>query len=561
MIDSKSTSPEALASLDLEATSRESDAKRVNPISGAEAATEAELNMGLLQSIKLYPQAIFWSMFFSTAVIMEGFDKTLLNNLYAYPVFQRRFGELQPDGSYQLTSAWQSGLSNGALVGEICGLFLNGIIADKFGYRKTMIGGLIAVTCFVFILFFAPNLPVLLVGEILIGVPWGIFQTLTVTYASEVCPTHLRAYLTTYVNLCWVIGQLIASGVLRAMVDRTDEWGYRIPFALQWMWPVPLIIGIFFAPESPWWLVRKERLEDAREAVLRLTSSNVMQRGGFNPDEYIAMLVKTNETEKEINAGTTYADCFKGTDLRRTEIVCGTWAVQTLCGSTFMGFSTYFFQQAGMAVENSFNMSLGQYSIGFVGTVLSWVLMKHFGRRTLYLTGQLTMCLTLLTIGFTSLAGRSNVGAQWAIGSLLLVYTFFYDCTVGPVCYSLVSELSSTRLKTKTVVLARNLYNITGIVTNILTPNMLNPSAWNWGAKAGFFWAATCFLCFVWTYFRLPEPKDRTYLDLDVLFERGVSARKFSKTSVSSLRDEHVESSVNSVKEHGVTQIEKRLTS
>lgn len=53
-------------------------------------------------------------------------------------------------------------------------------------------------------------------------------------------------------NLCWVFGQLIATGVLTSMLKRTDEWGYRIPFAIQWMWPLPLIVGICFAPESPW---------------------------------------------------------------------------------------------------------------------------------------------------------------------------------------------------------------------------------------------------------------------------------------------------------------------
>ena len=61
---------------------------------------------------------------------------------------------------------------------------------------------------------------------------------------------------------------------------------------------------------------------------------------------------------------------------------------------------------------------------------------------------------------------------------------------------------------------------------------MLNPSAWNWGAKSGFFWAGMCFLCIVWCYFRLPEAKDRTYGELDILFEHGVLARKFASTSV-----------------------------
>lgn len=100
--------------------------------------------------------------------------------------------------------------------------------------------------------------------------------------------------------------------------------------------------------------------------------------------------------------------------------------------------------------------------------------------------------------------------------------------------YSLVAEIPSTRLRNKTVVLARNLYNITGVVANVLTPHMLNPNAWNWGAKAGFFWAGTGALCAVWTYFRVPEPKGRTYAEMDMLFDAQTSARKFKETSVES---------------------------
>lgn len=184
-----------------------------NVVHEAAAATESEQNMTLFQSIKLYKKACLWSVFLSMCIIMEGFDVVLLGNLFAYPPFQRKFGVEQPDGTYQLTAAWQSGLSNGTLCGQILGLFLNGIIADRFGYRKTLIGALIGCIGFIFIIFFSESLVQLLIGEIFIGIPWGVFQTLTTTYASEVCPTHLRAYLTTYVNLCWVLGQFIASGV------------------------------------------------------------------------------------------------------------------------------------------------------------------------------------------------------------------------------------------------------------------------------------------------------------------------------------------------------------
>lgn len=177
----------------------------------ARHGAEAEHKMTLWQGLRTYPHAVGWSIFFSTAVIMVGFDIVLIGSLWAVGPFQRAFGEQLPNGEYQLTAAWQAGLANGALVGEILGLFINGIVCDRFGYRKTIIGALILVICFVFIVFFASSLPVLLVGEILLGIPWGVFQTLTTTYASEVCPVVLRPYLTTYVNLCWVLGQLIAS--------------------------------------------------------------------------------------------------------------------------------------------------------------------------------------------------------------------------------------------------------------------------------------------------------------------------------------------------------------
>jgi SP family general alpha glucoside:H+ symporter-like MFS transporter len=194
--------------------------------------------------------------------------------------------------------------------------------------------------------------------------------------------------------------------------------------------------------------------------------------------------------------------------------------------------STYFYVQAGLPQKMSFNMSLGQYALGLVGTILSWALMIKIGRRTLFLGGLCSLFACLLIVGFTSIPRQPNTAASWATGSMLLVYTFLYDSTVGPVVYSLVSELSSTRLRAKSVVLARNVYNMFSIINGVIFPYMLNPTAWNWKGKSGFFWAGTCFLCICWAFFRVPEPKGRTYGELDVLFETGVSARKFASTKV-----------------------------
>lgn len=512
-------------------------------INNARKATDKEHNMSLLQGIKLYPKAVLWSILISTCICMEGYDVCLLSNFYAFPQFNKKYGQQLPDGTYQIPAPWQAGLSNGANVGEIIGLFINGWVSERFGYRYTVMTCLTLIIALTTIFFTAQSVVSIQVAEILCGIPWGVFQTLTITYASEVCPVALRGYLTTYVNFCWGLGQVIGIGVIKSMLPRQDQWSYRIPYALQWMWPVPLLIGILLAPESPWWLVRKGRIEDAKRALLRLTSLN--RETDFDADETIAMMVHTTALEEKITAGASYFDCFRGADLRRTEIVCMVWAIQNLSGNSFSGYSTYFLEQAGLEPSKAYDFALGQYGINMVGVFGAWFLMTiGIGRRSLYLYGLCGLCSMLFILGFLGLVPHAHrKEASLATGSIMLAWAIFYQLTVGTVCYSLVAELSTRRLQIKTVVLGRNLYNVVGIICNVLSPYMLNPGAWNWGNYTGFFWAGICFLCIIYTYFRVPEPRGRSFAELDLLFEHGVSARKFATTEVD-VFDETVDGSV-----------------
>lgn len=507
----------------------------------ARAAAQLERKMTFREGVKLYPKAIFFSFAISLAVIMEGYDTFLLGNFFGNAAFQRKYGTpyIDPkDGQqkYQVTPAWQSALGSGSGAAQIVGLFINGIVSERIGYRKTMIGGLALITCFIFITFFAVNVNMLLAGYVLSGLPWGVFQTLTTTYAAEVTPVALRPYLTTYVNLCWVIGQLLAAGILKGFVNNRTQWAYRIPYAIQWIWPIPIMIASFLAPESPWWLVRHGKLDQARASLLKLTSRNNVE---FNVEDTLAMMIHTNELEIQQTAGTSYLDCFKGVDLRRTELTIVTWLVQQTSGSPMMGWGIYFMEQAGLTDNNAYSLGVAQSAMGFIGTVCSWFLMPHFGRRTLYLWGQAAMFVILMIIGGLGIpALSSSVG--WASGALLLILTFTYDITVGPVCYSLVAELPSTRLRIKTVVLSRNFYNVAGIIIGVLQPRFMNPTAWNWRGKTAFFWGGLNLLGLIWTYFRLPEPKGLTYAELDVLFENGVSARKFRTVEVDPYRSDNL---------------------
>jgi SP family general alpha glucoside:H+ symporter-like MFS transporter len=71
-------------------------------VENARAATRKEHEMTLWQGIRLYPKAVFWSLLISTCIAMEGYDISLVNNFYAFPVFNRKYGERLADGTYQV---------------------------------------------------------------------------------------------------------------------------------------------------------------------------------------------------------------------------------------------------------------------------------------------------------------------------------------------------------------------------------------------------------------------------------------------------------------------------
>lgn len=82
------------------------------------------------------------------------------------------------------------------------------------------------------------------------------------------------------------------------------------------------------------------------------------------------------------------------------------------------------------------------------------------------------------------------------------------------------------------MIIARNAYNVAGIVIAVITPQMLNPEAWNWKAKTGFFWAGFALAGLIWCWFDLPETKNKTFADLDALFENKIASRKFKSTEL-----------------------------
>jgi SP family general alpha glucoside:H+ symporter-like MFS transporter len=393
------------------------------------------------------------------------------------------------------------------------------------------------------------------------SVPWGIFATIGPAYASELCPLRLRSYLTAYTNLCFATGQFIAAGVLQSFVEEQDDWAWRITFGLQWMWIPILGIAAVLMPESPWHLVRKGRYEEAEKSVSRLMAEHEK----IHSKSVVALMIHTNDLECAASQGTSYLDCFKGVDLRRTEIAIITFLGQITCGAQFAYSATYFFQQAGLSSEESYKLNLGGTSIAFLGTITSWFLMRRIGRRILYLSGMSCMALWLFIIGVLAV-NTSNPNVKWVQSVLCLVWLLTFSLTVGPIGWIIPAEVSSTRLRSKTIVLARNGYYVAQILANVIQPYMMNPLAWNWKGlkpfvfppiffniscirelicligKTGFFWFAFASMSVLWAFFRMPETSDRSYEELDLMFMAKVSTRRFKKYHVDAY--ENVESRI-----------------
>ncbi|KAK8124795.1 sugar porter family MFS transporter [Apiospora kogelbergensis] len=497
----------------------------------ASRAADGEKHMALRDALRAGKKGILWAIVCASSTVMEGFDLALLGGFYAYPAFQMKFGEIHNidesgKAHYEVPAAWQTALSAGAQIGQIMGLCVAGMAAQRFGYKRTVIAALLAMMLCIFIPFFAPSKAVLLVGEIAQGIPWGVFEAMPAAYAAEVVPMVLRPYITTYSNLCWVFGQLLATGVLRSCLTMGDdnEWAYRLPFGLQWFWPPVILAFMVFAPESPWFLEKKGRSDRAKLSLRRITNYDEQQiEDAYENIRYTVLIDVQSQTASQSQ---NPKSAFK------TALMEFPVAFKAKTGAALR------LPAAGLSAEAAFTLQLAGLGCGIIGTALAWLLMAYFGRRKIYTMGLGALLTLLLLMAILSFAAFDKGGVPWTVAVLLAVYIFVYDSTVGPCCYSIVTEVPSVQRRAATVALARICYNMCGIFSVTMNPLMLNPSSLNWGTKATLFWAVLCAVCLAWTYFRLPETKDRSFAELDLLFRQGTSARKFQETIVNPFNPE-----------------------
>ncbi|KAH0531260.1 hypothetical protein TsFJ059_000116 [Trichoderma semiorbis] len=500
----------------------------------SQRATYREHNLTIRQAVSKHKSAVLWATWFIIPNCVIGYDATTLGTLVGIPQFRKDFGYEYPVGSgeYVLAASWTAAYPYAPIIGFLLGPLWAGWCTDRFGPRKTLLGSTTLSLFTLLIQILGNSAAVIFVGAVITGLLTGAFPALGPAYISEILPVRLRGIGLAANNFAQVAGSFIAIGILTGTQTMDDKWAYKIPFITEYAFPLIFILGAFFAPETPWFLVKKKRYDEATAAL---------QSTGYTEDieETLAHMKETILLEEERERSISYWDCFKGTNLRRTMICAVSYSGQFFSGiNVASSFATYYFQVAGMSDSQAFHLSLGLFALGIVGNVLSWPLLSIWGRRLGYiLTCGITMVLMFI-VGFLDLAPSSNKAALYAKSTMLLVFYFVYNCGLGPLVYAIIAEVPSTSIRGKTLGVAASAAHIFSLAITAGLPYAMSATEANWGGKIGFLFGGLGFLLLIWSIFCLPETKNKTFEELDLLFEHKVPAWKFGSTDLLGLDGE-----------------------
>ena len=412
--------------------------------------------------------------------------------------------------------------------------------SDLFGRKWLIACGLVVTYASVTVEVVATTMPVFFAGKTANGIALGIYASVAVTYISEVndptgigsvdkililtisqiAPHPLRGVMTALVALAFVFGPFIVTLIVNGTGTESSRWAYRAVFCAQYGVAFFSTIAWPFMPESPWWLMSKNRVEDAVKTFRRFGKSEIHARN------QVALIQRTLDESRRETAGASYLECFRRSNLRRTIISIAPLSIQAFCGITWViNYTAYYLQLAGYSAHQSFQIQIAQVVVCMIGNIHSWFLIDRFGRRpvTIYGLAALTTML-LLTGGLATVRTHScTVGTV----ALLVLYCWVYNLTIGATAYALVGETSTPRLRAKTVAIGLTLQNGLYLMWAFVLPYLFNPDKANLGARVTFIFGGLSVLSLVYLWFYQPETANRSFQELDEMFVKKVPARKF----------------------------------
>jgi sugar porter (SP) family MFS transporter len=423
--------------------------------------------------------------------LMFGFDIAIISG--AVPFIQPYFGW------NELQLGW--GVSS-LLVGAIIGAFGSGVLSDIYGRKKILIvvALFFAVSCIFTAL--ATSSVIFISARLFGGLAVGAASVLSPMYVAEVAPSRNRGMLVAIYQLAIVVGILCSYTINYGLHNIDNNW--RWMFATGIVPSVLFFVGLFFIPESPRWLYKAGRNEDSLKVLTRIGGETLAK----------AEILEIDESLKGDSSSVSVGELFKPS-ARKVMIIGFILAVfvQISGINTVIDYAPKILLAAGIEIKNALLQTSLIGFINFIFTFVAILYIDKLGRRFLYLIGSMGMVVTLLMLAVSFWLKMEGI---FTLICILLFIAFFASC-IGPVFWTLVSEIFPNRIRGKAVAFASFTQWIFNFLVVLLFPHFLASLG---GAKTFLFLALMSLLQWVFTYMYVPETKGKSLEEIEQFWKK-----------------------------------------
>ncbi len=423
---------------------------------------------------------------------MFGFDIAIISG--AVPFIQTYFGW------NELELGW--GVSS-LLVGAVIGAFGSGAVTDLFGRKKVLIvvALFFALSCILTAI--AGSSVLFICARLFGGLAVGAASVLSPMYVAEVSPARNRGRLVAIYQLTIVIGILCSYSINYLLHDVAKNW--RWMFATGTIPSVLFFTGLFFIPESPRWLYKAGKKEEAFRVLARIGGEAAAR-------EEIA------EIDKSLNT--------RDQPVSKNELFRPEWRKVMLVGfflavlvqisgiNTIIDYAPKILLAAGVEISNALLQTSLLGVINFIFTFVAILLIDKAGRRMLYLIGSMGMTGTLVLLALSFYLKMEGI---ITLVCIMLFLSFFSSC-IGPVFWTLVSEIYPNRIRGKALAFASFTQWIFNFLVVLLFPHFLAKVG---GGVTFLFLAVMSFTQWLFTYLFVPETKGKSLEEIELLWRTG----------------------------------------
>lgn len=384
-----------------------------------------------------------------------------------------------------------------AAIGCIVGPAIAGTLGERLGRRWTLaLAGLLFGAAAIGTAY-AGNLIQFNAYRILGGVGVGIASVSSPMYLAEVAPARIRGRLVTLYQFAVVTGGL-SSIVVSYWLSPSGNW--RLMFAAQVIPACLFLVGLLLVPESPRWLVEKNRAQEALRVLTKISGRQDAEEELSAISRSIAAAGETGQISELFRPGTRIA-LF-------VAVALGVFQQWTGAGTLFL-YAPVILQKAGFhRAQDALMQTIFLNIWNLLCTLLALWLVDRVGRRPLLLTGTAGMAIGFVVMGMVFHFGLS--GGYVLLIMLACVGT--YAISLGPLPWLIMSEIFPTRLRGKAMAIGSLSVWLALFVANQVFPSLVAGLERRFGTPAGAFWvfAVVCCVAFVFGWRMVPETKGKS---------------------------------------------------